>query len=77
MIVSSPAAASYDMAAAFMSFQLHDRGIHVVRLWCGRGQRDGSSQPCPRLTATPGRDATPITLALSATDRFTRMPESA
>jgi len=35
---TEPAVRSYDMDAAFMSFQLHGSGNHAVRVWCWRGE---------------------------------------
>ena len=44
VVVRQPQAsgASYDMNAAFMSFQPHESGIHAVWPGCWRGQGDGS-----------------------------------
>jgi hypothetical protein len=36
---------SYDVDAAFMSFQAHESGIHAVWPGCWRGQGDGSPFP--------------------------------
>jgi hypothetical protein len=40
-----PAVPSYDVNAAFMSFQPHESGLHAVWPGCWRGQGDGSLFP--------------------------------
>jgi len=42
---SGPAVRSYDMDAAFMSFQLHGSGNHAVPVRCRRGERCRSPFP--------------------------------
>ena len=42
---TGPAARTYDMDAAFMSFQLHGRGSHAVPVRCRRGERGRSPFP--------------------------------
>jgi hypothetical protein len=53
---TGPVIHSYDMDAAFMSFQPHESGIHAVWPGAGRGQRDGS--PFPMRTAAGGEART-------------------
>jgi hypothetical protein len=50
------------MDAAFMSFQLHDSGIHAVWPGCWRGQRDGCLFPVG-ATAVARRERTTINVS--------------